>query len=96
MFAEHWIRHSMGAETVSENGKRYVGVSMLWTVATAILAATFIGVSTLFSWHKETPHDNTLTTGRFDDKMEIVFYRLTRIEAHLPSLNREVSRAHDP
>lgn len=76
---------------MSENGRRYVTYGALWSVAAGMMTASFIGISTLFSWHKEAPHDGTVTMGRLDDKLQLVDYRFDQIDVKLDALHDAVS-----
>ena len=90
MFAESLMNHIVGKESVSEETKRVATIGMLWTVATAILTASFIGMATLFAWHKETPHVGSLTVQGFNDKVEVIIYRLDNMDAHINEINDAV------
>ena len=73
---------------MEENGKRFVSYPILWAVATAVLATTFIGISTLFTWHKETPHAGSLTVTSFVNRVEVISLRLDQIEDDIRHLQR--------
>lgn len=69
------------------NGRRFVSYPVLWAVATAVTVATFICISTLFNWHKETPHAGSLTVQGFINRVEVISLRLDRLEDEINELN---------
>ena len=73
---------------MDENGRTYVNYPVLWAVATAVLAATFIGISTMFAWHKEIPHTGSLTVTSFVNRVEVISLRLDQIEDDIRHLHR--------
>ena len=70
----------------ADEAKAYVGYGMLWTVSTATLAALFIYVSMMFSWHKETPHSQGVSAAMFNGAVELIVYRLDKVEIRLEQL----------
>lgn len=66
--------------------KKYVTYPILWGVAAAIMTAGAISMSTLFDWHKETPHAGTVTSDVMDRIERQIDTRFDRLEAQLTRL----------
>lgn len=78
------------------NDKAFISYRVLWATATTIIAASFIGASTMFSWHKETPHGGSLTVERFDDRMLHFNYKITELSQQVDALRSAVERDRRP